>query len=75
LDEATSALDVENQRAVLDTIVKIKEVSTQIVKIHLQCFGEQYISNAHTPDADNDIHHPLGGSDEAVRQDHMPGQW
>ena len=26
LDEATSALDVENQRAVLDTIVKIKEV-------------------------------------------------
>ena len=27
LDEATSALDVGNQRAVLDTIVKIKEVS------------------------------------------------
>jgi ATP-binding cassette subfamily B (MDR/TAP) protein 1 len=27
LDEATSALDVENQRAILDTIVKIKEVS------------------------------------------------
>lgn len=27
LDEATSALDVDNQRAILDTIVKIKDVS------------------------------------------------
>jgi ATP-binding cassette subfamily B (MDR/TAP) protein 1 len=27
LDEATSALDVDNAKAVLDTIVKIKEVS------------------------------------------------
>jgi ATP-binding cassette subfamily B (MDR/TAP) protein 1 len=27
LDECTSALDVDNQRAILDTIVKIKEVS------------------------------------------------
>jgi ATP-binding cassette subfamily B (MDR/TAP) protein 1 len=28
LDECTSALDVENQRAILDTIVRIKNVST-----------------------------------------------
>lgn len=27
LDECTSALDVDNQRAILDTIVKIKDVS------------------------------------------------
>jgi ATP-binding cassette subfamily B (MDR/TAP) protein 1 len=27
LDECTSALDVENQRAIMDTIIKIKDVS------------------------------------------------
>lgn len=32
LDEATSALDVDNQRAILDTIVRIKEVSQQCVR-------------------------------------------
>lgn len=30
LDEATSALDVDNAKAILDTIVKIKEVSLSL---------------------------------------------
>lgn len=37
LDEATSALDVDNARAILDTIVKIKGVSWRRHKIYLGC--------------------------------------
>lgn len=36
LDEATSALDVDNARAILDTIVKIKEVS-HVLKRQVEC--------------------------------------
>lgn len=56
MDEATSALDTENQRAILDTIVKIKEVSL--------VWRERRINFA---DAYYYIHYTLGRSNEAVR--------
>jgi ATP-binding cassette subfamily B (MDR/TAP) protein 1 len=56
LDEATSALDVDNAKAILDTIVKIKEVSlptgVRVTKLITVAY--------------DGVHHPLGGSDEAV---------
>lgn len=63
LDEATSALDVDNQRAILDTIVKIKDVS------HL-C--TTWVIRADDADPYDYLHHALGGSHEAMRPYHLP---
>jgi len=56
LDECTSALDVDNQRMILDTIVKIKEVSWLALSMNLWP----------TPVAHDSVHHAFGGGDEAV---------
>lgn len=56
LDECTSALDVDNQRMILDTIVKIKEVSWLGLSVNLWL----------TSVAHDSVHHAFGGGDEAV---------
>lgn len=58
LDEATSALDVDNQRAILDTIVKIKDVSLSFlpgIAVKADALG-----------SDDYIHYAFGGSYEEV---------